>query len=333
MSASALFFNCEVQRALRTVGYPENIMTPRTSTLQDAASDFLRSSLRDHLEFRHMPLDYAERQLVRVEGRVKVALVLVRVWPIHLVCYHCGGVDGCQRDPTKELQYSIVMPQCSQCRLDQVEPYFRRPVQNKAANVISERHKAGAAAALADHRAAEHAANPAPERNDVGCDRVNQIVGARTDAHGNVDYFVHWAKLNGVEYPPDTCTWEERSAAGVKDSNLDEEFLVQMPMHYSTAKRCNEGFITEYDPATKKFKIEYESGQELLKNLHKPDRNHSWELNGYDENEEDASAAGEAADDSSESASTSDDSADEADEVEHAASSTQELIQPPSDSE
>ena len=83
MSASALFFNCEMQRALRTVGYPENIMTPRTSTLQDAASDFLRSSLRDHLEFRHMPLDYAERQLVRVEGRVKVALVLVRVWPIH----------------------------------------------------------------------------------------------------------------------------------------------------------------------------------------------------------------------------------------------------------
>ena len=74
MASSPLFFNCEVQRALRTIGSPENIMTARASTLQDAASDFLRSSLCDHPEFQQMPLDYAERQLVRVEGRVKVAL-------------------------------------------------------------------------------------------------------------------------------------------------------------------------------------------------------------------------------------------------------------------
>ena len=60
------------------------------------------------------------------------------------------------------------------------------------------------------------AANPAPGRSDVGCDKVNQIVGARTSNGG----CVHWAKLNGDKYPIDTCTWEQHDQPGVEGPTL-----------------------------------------------------------------------------------------------------------------
>jgi hypothetical protein len=143
-----------------------------------------------------------------------------------LVCYHCGGDEDCRRDEEHQLKFSIVMPQCSQCRRKKVEPFCQRPVVNQAANVISERHRNAAEAQMAGDRAAERTNNPTPNRSDDGCDKVNCIVGARTSNDGAVDYLIHWAKLDGEEYPMDTCTWEPRDTPGVKETNLDSQFLI-----------------------------------------------------------------------------------------------------------
>ena len=194
-----------------------------------------------------------------------------------LVCYHCGSEDGCRLDRNLQLEYSIVMPQCSACRGKGVEAFCRRPIANKDANVISERHRIGVEADIEEGRQAERVANPIPDRTDVGCDKVNQVVGARTSNDGSVDYFIHWAKMDGEEYPISACTWEQRDQPGIKESNLDESFLVQMPVETATAKRSNEGYTTGYDRAKKRFKVDLD-GKGILKNFHKPDKNHSWVL-------------------------------------------------------
>ena len=177
------------------------------------------------------------------------------------------------------------MPQCAQCRSKKVEIYSKRPVKNTDANVISERRRVGAEAHTHEDRAEERAANPTPHRSDVGCDKVNYIVGARTSNDGCVEYFIHWTKLNGEEYPVDTCTWEPRGAPGVKESSLDAHYLVGTVVESSTAKRLNECSVTEYDTARKRFKLKNEKGKEVWKNFHKPDKNHSWTVAGFDEDQ------------------------------------------------
>ena len=67
---ASLFFACEVHRALRTVVSADNIVTQGAVTIQDAAADFLRTTLSDHTEFRHIP--DVETLLTVVEGRTKV---------------------------------------------------------------------------------------------------------------------------------------------------------------------------------------------------------------------------------------------------------------------
>ena len=136
-----------------------------------------------------------------------------------------------------------------------------------------------------EDRAEERAANPTPHHSDVGCDKVNYIVGARTSNDGCVEYFIHWTKLNGEEYPADTCTWEPRGAPGVKESSLDAQYLVGTVVESSTAKRLNECSVTEYDTARKRFKLKNEKGKEMWKNFHKPDKNHSWTVAGFDEDQ------------------------------------------------
>ena len=187
-------------------------------------------------------------------------------------------------------------------------------------------------------REVERAANPAPERTDVGCDKVNQIVGARASSDGCVDYFVHWAKLDGEEYPMDTCTWEQRDQPGVKESSLDESFLMQMHVELTTAKRSSEGNITEYDRSKKKFKVETDNGKEIWKSFHKPDKNHSWMLSGFELNDPQRTSKSESEDSESEDSESEPDSTPEPDstsepESEPNGEATQEMIQPPSDSD
>ena len=71
---------------------------------------------------------------------------------------------------------------------------------------------------------------------------------------------------------------------------MDESFLVKMPVETTTAKWSNEGYITGYDRAKKRFKVELD-GKAILKNFHKPDKNHSRVLIGFGEDEPEAVSA------------------------------------------
>jgi hypothetical protein len=147
------------------------------------------------------------------------------------------------------------------------------------------------AAALAAARAGGHA--PPPARGDEGHDTINWIVGGRTDSGGSLERMVHWAKLNGEEYAKDTCTWEDASAT--TETELAPDFLVGSDVTVSTKKRSNNGQITEYDPAKKRYKITFNGAKkDQWLNLNKPLKNQSWELRDFAE-------LGELSDDSDES--------------------------------
>jgi hypothetical protein len=106
-----------------------------------------------------------------------------------------------------------------------------------------------------------------------------------------------------------------------------------------TAKRSNEGVINEFNPTKKKFKITHENGKSAWKNLNKPDKNHSWGLVGFTEDEprggpqqaesESESSSSTSSNSGSNSESNDDNNADMEVELE----ATQEMIQPPSDEE
>ena len=241
-----LFFSCTVRRDLLDVVPSENQLAIGSSTLSDFSTDYLRSELADHLDYRE---DDPASLLERVEGRKEVLL-----------------------------EFSIVMPQCSECRSKGVQPKSQRPVQNKTANVVSERRRIAQAEAEAQARADQH--QPAPERNDAGHDRVHQIVGARTTSDGDVDLLVHWEKLNGEVYPESQCTWEP--ANDIVNNQLDFDFLHSKPVEVSTKKRKNTGEFVECRAETKRCKVTYnnrKADQWLI--VSKPTKEHSWQLSGY----------------------------------------------------
>ena len=148
--------------------------------------------------------------------------------------------------------------------------------------------------------------------------------------------------MDGEEYPISACTWEQRDQPGIKESNLDESFLVQMPVETATAKRSNEGYITGYDRTKKRFKVDLD-GKGILKNFHKPDKNHSWVLLGFGEDEPEAVSASKSGSSSSSSSESDPSASSESDQEQQSeemdidsdagAEATQEMCQPPSDSE
>ena len=196
-----------------------------------------------------------------------------------LVCYHCGSSDGCKRDTELLLQWSTVMPQCAACRSNSIKPKCHRPVQNRAANVVSERRRVAEAQAQDASRQSQHV--DAPERNDQGHDRVHQIVGARRAADGDIDYLIHWEKLDGVIYPQDQCTWEP--ADDIAETHLDYHFLKGKPVEVSTLKRKTPGEFTECKASTKRCKVVYTTNKaDQWLNVTKPTQGHGWQVAGYD---------------------------------------------------
>ena len=145
----------------------------------------------------------------------------------------------------------------------------------------------------------------------------------------------------------DTCTWEPRDTPGVKETNLDSQFLIDSVVETTTAKRSNEGVITEFNPTNKKFKMTHENGKSAWKNLNKPDKNHSWGLVGFTEDElrggpqqaesESESSSSTSSNSGSNSESNDDNNGDNDDDsnadIGVELEATQEMIQPPSDEE
>ena len=170
------------------------------------------------------------------------------------------------------------MPQCAECRSKDVKPKCQRPVQNKAANVVSERRRVAQAEAVAQARADQR--QPAPERGDVGHDRVHQIVGARATSDGDVELLVHWEKLNGEVYPMDQCTWEP--AEDIDNNQLDFNFLHSKQVEVSTKKRKNQGEFVECKADTKRCKVVYTTNKaDQWLAVSKPKKDHSWQLSDY----------------------------------------------------
>ena len=195
-----------------------------------------------------------------------------------LVCYHCGGGNDCKRDTELLLQWSTVMPQCAGCRSNAVKPKCARPVQNQAANAVSERRRIEQAEAQAASRLSQH--QPAPERNDNGHDRVHHIVGARRADDGDVDFLIHWEKLDGTVYPQDQCTWEP--AEDINVNQLDYEFLKQQPVEVSTRKRKAAGEFVECQAESKRCKVAYSTNKaDQWLAVTKPTKGHSWQVTGY----------------------------------------------------
>jgi hypothetical protein len=98
------------------------------------------------------------------------------------------------------------------------------------------------------------------------------------------------AKLNGGEYPSHTCTWEPgpwcTRGEGIQPRcTVPGWHSTVVESTSATAKRSNERNVTEYDTTKERFKLVGEGGEELWENSHKPDKNHSWTVAGFGEDQ------------------------------------------------
>ena len=133
---------------------------------------------------------------------------------------------------------------------------------------------------------------------------MHQIVGARTNSEGGIEFLVHWEKLDGSVYPQDQCTWE--AAEGIDVNQLDYDFLHSKRVEASTKKRQNTGQFVECQAGRKRCKLSYDgkkADQWLV--VSKPAKDHSWQLTGYDLCASSDSESEESGDASDEDAETS----------------------------